>query len=247
MMNFENIKRFIDIYYKKIAGFSIGNINITTMTNAFEFEILETVYYSYFNELLEIIMKSGFTKTLGREIIFEKIDDEDDYAYVRRWDLYFDGIRRVKIIDIFAWILRYINGNTPEYICDELTDSLPPDILLRAFQYYIDTYTNFTKPGYIEFDSYARSDETEAKIDICPTDNIDHPNHYQSEDGIEVIDVIKAFTKNLSGEEAFCAGNAIKYILRFDNKNGEEDLNKAIWYINRLKEVKYHADAKKTS
>ena len=65
------------------------------------------------------------------------------------------------------------------------------------------------------------------------SNNVDHPNHYQSESGLEVIDVIKAFTSELSGEEAFCIGNAIKYICRYSKKNGVEDLEKAKWYIDR--------------
>lgn len=69
-------------------------------------------------------------------------------------------------------------------------------------------------------------------------DNVNHPNHY-CQNGLESIDVIKAFTADLKGEAAFCAGNAIKYILRFHHKNGKEDLEKAKWYINRLEEVLY--------
>ena len=65
------------------------------------------------------------------------------------------------------------------------------------------------------------------------SNNVDHPNHYQSESGLEVIDVIKSFTSELSGEEAFCIGNAIKYICRYSKKNGVEDLEKAKWYIDR--------------
>lgn len=68
--------------------------------------------------------------------------------------------------------------------------------------------------------------------------NVDHPNHYQSESGLEVIDVIKAFTSELSGEEAFCIGNAIKYICRYSKKNGVEDLEKAKWYIDRAISVR---------
>lgn len=34
--------------------------------------------------------------------------------------------------------------------------------------------------------------------------------------------------------EAFCTANAIKYLWRWKLKNGEEDLQKAVWYINRL-------------
>ena len=70
------------------------------------------------------------------------------------------------------------------------------------------------------------------------SNNVDHPNHYQSESGLEVIDVIKAFTSELSGEEAFCIGNAIKYICRYSKKNGVEDLEKAKWYIDRAISVR---------
>lgn len=63
-------------------------------------------------------------------------------------------------------------------------------------------------------------------------DNVNHPNHYQSETGLEVIDIIQAFCKDLSGVEAFCIANAIKYLCRFDKKNGVEDLKKAQWYID---------------
>lgn len=63
---------------------------------------------------------------------------------------------------------------------------------------------------------------------------VEHPSHYQSEDGIEVFDVIKAFTKDLSGIEAFDTGNVIKYICRWKKKNGIQDLKKAKQYIEHL-------------
>ena len=63
---------------------------------------------------------------------------------------------------------------------------------------------------------------------------VDHPNHYQSEAGIEVIDVIEAYTKDLNGIEAFDTGNVIKYICRWKKKNGIEDLKKAKWYLEDL-------------
>ena len=55
---------------------------------------------------------------------------------------------------------------------------------------------------------------------------------------IEAIDVIDAFTDDLTGMEAVCTGNALKYICRWKNKNGIEDIKKAIWYLNKLIEVK---------
>ena len=70
------------------------------------------------------------------------------------------------------------------------------------------------------------------------SNNVNHPSHYQSESGLEVIDVIKAFTSELSGEEAFCIGNAIKYVCRYSKKNGVEDLEKAVWYLKRVISVR---------
>ena len=65
-------------------------------------------------------------------------------------------------------------------------------------------------------------------------DMVNHPPHYQSKAGIEVADVIEAFTEDLKGYEAAWTSNVIKYVLRWKHKNGDEDLKKAIWYINRI-------------
>lgn len=66
------------------------------------------------------------------------------------------------------------------------------------------------------------------------TDMVNHPPHYISETGMEVIDVIEAFTFDLKGIEAVCTANALKYICRWKHKNGIQDLEKAQWYIQRL-------------
>lgn len=63
--------------------------------------------------------------------------------------------------------------------------------------------------------------------------NVDHPLHY-CQGGIECIDAIKAATVGKTGIEAFCVGNAIKYLFRYETKNGIEDVRKAAWYVNRL-------------
>jgi hypothetical protein len=65
-------------------------------------------------------------------------------------------------------------------------------------------------------------------------DNVNHPSHYQSANGLEVIDAIEAFTEGLVGMEAVCTANALKYICRWKKKNGVEDLRKAVWYLNKL-------------
>lgn len=63
---------------------------------------------------------------------------------------------------------------------------------------------------------------------------VTHPPHYQSESGLEVIDVIEAFTANLNGIEATDTGNIIKYMCRWKSKNGLQDLRKAAWYLEHL-------------
>ena len=65
-------------------------------------------------------------------------------------------------------------------------------------------------------------------------DMVNHPKHYKAKNGMEVIDVIEAFTANLKGYEAIYTGKVIKYICRWKEKNGLEDLRKAQWYLNRL-------------
>ena len=63
---------------------------------------------------------------------------------------------------------------------------------------------------------------------------VSHPSHYQSETGLEVIDVIEAFTFDLKGIEATDTGNVLKYMCRWKNKNGLQDLEKAKWYLTHL-------------
>lgn len=64
------------------------------------------------------------------------------------------------------------------------------------------------------------------------TDMINQPPHYTYGD-IEIIDVIEMITSQYPADVAFVIGNAIKYISRAPHKNGVEDLNKAVWYLNR--------------
>lgn len=63
---------------------------------------------------------------------------------------------------------------------------------------------------------------------------VSHPSHYQSKTGLEVINVIEAFTDGLNGIEACDTGNVIKYICRWKQKNGVQDLEKAMWYLQNL-------------
>lgn len=65
------------------------------------------------------------------------------------------------------------------------------------------------------------------------TDNVNHPSHY-NQGGVECIDAMAAATVNKTGIEAICTSNVIKYLWRYESKNGLEDVKKAQWYLNRL-------------
>ena len=61
---------------------------------------------------------------------------------------------------------------------------------------------------------------------------VDHPQHYNEHPkGIECIDVVEDMNFNI--------GNAMKYLWRAGLKPGEgtdQDLQKALWYIERERE-----------
>ena len=65
-------------------------------------------------------------------------------------------------------------------------------------------------------------------------DNIISPSHYASDKGFEVFDVQEAFIHELKGMAASYWCNIVKYILRFQKKNGVEDLKKAKYYLEKL-------------
>lgn len=59
-------------------------------------------------------------------------------------------------------------------------------------------------------------------------DAVNHPPHYTDHpSGVECITI----TQHMN----FCLGNAIKYVWRagLKSENPEQDLQKAVWYINR--------------
>lgn len=63
-------------------------------------------------------------------------------------------------------------------------------------------------------------------------DNI-NPQHYKN-GKVECIDALESATVNKTGLEAVCTANIIKYLWRYEAKNGLEDVNKAKWYLEKL-------------
>jgi hypothetical protein len=62
-------------------------------------------------------------------------------------------------------------------------------------------------------------------------DMVNHPPHY-NQGGIETIEAIKAALGD--GFPAYLTGNILKYLWRYNHKNGLEDVKKAQFYLNRL-------------
>lgn len=67
-------------------------------------------------------------------------------------------------------------------------------------------------------------------------DFVNHPSHYANQGSVECIEAIES---QLTHEEyqGYLRGNCAKYIWRWKNKGGIEDLKKARWYLDRLIET----------
>lgn len=82
------------------------------------------------------------------------------------------------------------------------------------YQNHLDSNPHFTKPI---------------------TDPINHPTHH-TQGKVECIDAIESATVGKSGFEAYCVGNVIKYLWRYEQKGGKESVEKAQYYLNKLLE-----------
>ena len=72
-------------------------------------------------------------------------------------------------------------------------------------------------------------------------DNVNSPAHYR-QGGIECIEAIKA-SMSEEGFRDYLKGNVMKYIWRYEHKGRViEDIEKALWYLNRLKDELYGQD-----
>lgn len=133
-----------------------------------------------------------------------------------------DGISYIRSCNVKDYIKIYSN--------DEEFKTLVgvADLLLEKLNTLEDDLDNIEKAIEFYASGYAESAPTFITKD-SPTEKVDHPSHYNN-GKIEVIDFIDDHKLN------FERGNAVKYVCRagLKDKNKEiEDLNKAIWYIQR--------------
>ena len=76
-------------------------------------------------------------------------------------------------------------------------------------------------------------------------DNVNHPSQYET-GKFECIDVMIE-TQGIEATKNFCVCNAFKYIYRHNMKNGEEDLRKAKWYLDKYMELIDNSNSAETT
>lgn len=112
--------------------------------------------------------------------------------------------------------------------------------------YYVDAFGGVTdETGYVYTIGFYDADAARLFYDLVPVDDeyveedkdqVNHPSHY-NEAGVECIEAIRASLGPI-GFQAYCKGNCMKYLWRYEYKNGLEDLKKAQVYLNWMVESK---------
>lgn len=98
-------------------------------------------------------------------------------------------------------------------------------------------FMDVTSHTGLDFDMneyFKEYEEIKKENDSLKTDAVNQPSHYTFSDKFEIIDVVEEVTKQYPPHLAFAIGNAIKYIARSQHKNGKQDIEKSIWYLQRV-------------
>ena len=121
-----------------------------------------------------------------------------------------------------------INDTTPEQ-WDALRKKHPA--IVGKYEDYFEqpVETEFRK-DYLEYPSV--DEESLMGQEECMVEN---PSHYNA-GSIECIEAIRA-SMSTESYTGYLKGNVQKYVWRYEDKNGVEDLRKAQWYLNTLIDV----------
>jgi hypothetical protein len=124
-------------------------------------------------------------------------------------------------------------ARTPEVVSDNYKDVVGTLIAVCGPKNGVVEYSNGrTQNTYFKKDGIELIEVSVGK----PFDPVSKPSHY-NQYGIEAIDAIRA-SLGPTGFQAYCKGNVIKYLWRYEYKNGLEDLKKAQVYLNWMVESK---------
>lgn len=131
-------------------------------------------------------------------------------------------------------MLKFKEGQT--YICKKsfTTNWIEGKEYKTKYEEISDEYVIYDEFDYVYFDFDINESKLIFKLkeETTMTDLIDNQPHYKNQ-GIEPIVLMRA---NFSKEEfaGFLQGNVLKYMLRYKDKNGVEDLKKAKTYLTWL-------------
>jgi len=73
------------------------------------------------------------------------------------------------------------------------------------------------------------------------SDVVNRPEHYR-QGGVECIEAIKAAVTTAPPVQAVYVANILKYVWRYREKNGMQDLLKARWFLDELIKEVDHRD-----
>ena len=82
-----------------------------------------------------------------------------------------------------------------------------------------------------------QNENPEKTITFTDEDMVNNPSHYQSLESNLNIDCITAMQAAFGKYETavFCKLNAFKYIWRATSKGGNQDIDKALWYLEKYR------------
>lgn len=175
-------------------------------------ELYHTETQEDFNALLEKLENDGRESAL--------INATDRF---RHWEYYKqDTVIFVEERMMFYTSIRYCKQNYPEIEIKKYKAKKSMDEISHV------------PGGFSDYDNAVKIAKAIAKsgtsVKNINSDKINNPAHYTS-GGIETLDYIKAKVKDYP---SYAAGNILKYVSRYEHKNGIEDLKKAQFYLNDL-------------
>lgn len=155
---------------------------------------------------------------LSKKITLSQLINGDWNLIVYVWDLIPTLVKSDPYVLVFF-------GTISEEKFEEVTLFIQEVIKL----YFENESNEPIKNAPTEIEEAVEGTESKEKPDM-----VNHPPHYMH-CSFECIEVMKALA---SSEQFFgyCALNALKYLWRFKFKNEREDVEKARWYLEKLKE-----------
>ena len=145
---------------------------------------------------------------------------------------------------VAQWIRKNLNGNLNGMEEKQEEHSVPPKNVEVKTTFYakapisaeeLEKQLKALLPKKLALEPLPKEDRAIKMPESNKHDNVNCPKHY-CKGGVESISFVKAAVSNLSGFEAVCVANIIKYMWRYKEKNGLEDVMKAAKYLEWLQE-----------